>query len=128
MRPRLLVVDDNRDTIDILGALLEDAGYAVSAAADGVEAFVRLRWDDRPAAILLDLWLPVVSGADVLEQLRREPSLAGIPVVVLTAAPVPAEVERGADAVLQKPFNLATLLRVLASLLARREASSGASA
>jgi CheY-like chemotaxis protein len=118
---RLLLVEDDADTVETLGPLLEEAGYEVSSATDGVDAFVRLRYEALPDAVLLDLWLPVVGGAEVLEQIRGDPVLARLPVVVITAAPISPAVTRLADAVIQKPFNLEQLLQILATLLTDNE-------
>ena len=118
---RLLLVEDDADTVETLAPLLEEGGYEVSSAPDGVAAFVRLRYEPVPDAMLLDLWLPVVNGAEVLEQIRGDPALARLPVVVITAAPISPIVTRLADVVIQKPFDLERLLQILATLLADRE-------
>jgi CheY-like chemotaxis protein len=113
---RILIVDDDADSVEVLGGLLTDAGYDVAAAPDGVAALVALYWSPRPDLILLDLWMPIVPGGDVLDQLRGDPILSTIPVVVLTAAPVPSPIRCAATAVLQKPFDLSGFLSLIEQL------------
>jgi CheY-like chemotaxis protein/anti-sigma regulatory factor (Ser/Thr protein kinase) len=81
--PTMLVIEDDERSAELLRIFLEDSGFAVVLAADGdegVEAARRLR----PAAIVLDLLLPGVSGWDVLTRLKGEPGLADIPVVIVS--------------------------------------------
>jgi len=82
--PKVLIVDDDRDIVDVLTRTLKGRGYAIMAAFDGREAMAAI---DRtvPDAILLDLRMPVMDGYEVLEALRSEPRTHGIPVIVMTA-------------------------------------------
>ncbi|MPY94530.1 MAG: response regulator [Acidimicrobiia bacterium] len=77
--------------------------------------------EHRPAVVLLDLHLPDVSGQEVLQRLREDPTTATIPVVILSADATPGQVQRllasGAAAYLTKPFDVRQLLRVLDDLL-----------
>jgi CheY-like chemotaxis protein len=82
---RILIVDDNRSTRDALRAVLQTMGYAVAEAADGAEALHYLRGGGRVAAIVLDLHMPGMSGHEVYEELKQDPALARIPVVVFSA-------------------------------------------
>jgi CheY-like chemotaxis protein len=82
----ILVVDDDAAIREALTAVLEDEGYAVRTAANGRDALQLLRaGGPRPALILLDLTMPVMSGGEFREEQRRDPALAQIPVVVLSA-------------------------------------------
>jgi CheY-like chemotaxis protein len=82
--------------------------------AEGEAALEWLR-RERAALVVLDLVMPVMSGAEILQRLRADPDLREIPVVLMTAAaPVPGEREPPADAVLRKPFDLDELLAVVA--------------
>jgi CheY-like chemotaxis protein len=81
----ILVVEDNAAARDALAALLEAEGYAVACAADGREALDHLRGPDRPCLILLDLAMPVMDGWEFLARQRRSPSLAHIPVILVSA-------------------------------------------
>jgi CheY-like chemotaxis protein len=116
---RILLVEDDLDTAELFAGLLCDAGYDVERAADGVEALVQLEFRPAPDLILLDLWLPVVTGIEVIEHVLEEPALAAVPIVVVTAAPVPREVAAQVSAVVAKPFDLDRLLGTLEQALAR---------
>ncbi len=83
-RPYILCVDDERDVTDLLRFLLARAGCDTAAAATGRAALDALR-ARRPDLVLLDLMLPDLDGLGVCEILRRTPSTADIPVVMLTA-------------------------------------------
>lgn len=85
MRPaHLLVVDDEPEIAELLRYHLVRAGHRVTTAANGWEAIAVAR-DDRPELILLDLMLPDLDGFGVCEILRREPTTATIPVVIVSA-------------------------------------------
>jgi CheY-like chemotaxis protein len=81
---RLLVVDDDPQVVDMVRQLLEDSQYEISAAQDGEEALEAIA-KSPPDAILLDLLMPRLDGFGVIEQLRKDPLLNQIPVIVLTA-------------------------------------------
>ena len=109
----VLVVEDDRDVRESLVAVLEDAGYKVISASDGRAALTLLRAGPLPSVILLDLMMPVMDGWEFRQRQSARPALAGIPVVVVTAAYEP----RGIDAadVILKPLDFDLLLRVVRS-------------
>jgi CheY-like chemotaxis protein len=82
----LLIVDDDDFGRETLGRILEAAGYTVLRAASGGEALRWLRHGPRPDLIVLDLLMPSVDGWRVFRQQQRDPCLARIPVVVVSAA------------------------------------------
>jgi CheY-like chemotaxis protein len=82
----VLVVEDDDDLRESLVELLQLEGFEVSASANGREALERLRAPGRPSAIVLDLMMPVMSGAEFRAEQLRDPALADIPVLLLTAA------------------------------------------
>ena len=81
----VLIVEDDRDVRLSLAEVLAEEGYRVAIAENGFEALCYLRTARAPGVILLDLMMPVMDGWEFLAEKRRIPSLAGIPVVVLTA-------------------------------------------
>jgi two-component system chemotaxis response regulator CheY len=81
---RILIVEDDADTRDSMRRLLELWGYRVLCAADGREA-LRLLSDELPCLILMDLRMPNMDGWQFRHQLLKEPRLAAIPVVLITA-------------------------------------------
>jgi CheY-like chemotaxis protein len=119
MGARILIVEDDADLRELLVLALEQAGYTALPAQNGVEALVHLQFAPRPAVILLNLFMPIMPGAELLELIRLDDALAGIPVVIVTGAPVPVEVGRAADAVLAKPFDLDELCVLIDELIAR---------
>ena len=86
-RPKVLIVDDDRDIREALGELLADEGFAVEAAWNGAEALKRLRAGLRPNVIILDLMMPVMDGLAFRAVLKETPELARIPVIGVTASP-----------------------------------------
>lgn len=114
---RVLVVEDNDDLRSLLGDVLEDAGFEVMAVSNGAEALEAARgW--APAAIVLDLMMPVMDGAAFLRERRLLPSLASVPVLVLTAHPYHHRVldGLGPTAVLRKPYDLDELISAVQAL------------
>jgi CheY-like chemotaxis protein len=82
----LLVVDDDPSIRESLADLLHDEGYTVMTAVNGKDALARLRASHTtPCVILLDLMMPVMSGPEFYDELRNDPSLADIPIVVISA-------------------------------------------
>jgi CheY-like chemotaxis protein len=104
----ILIVDDNADTRLLLSARLKANHYHTIFAADALQAMSVAR-KEQPDAILLDLGLPGGNGMMVLERLKANTSLRGIPVIIVTADdPLVAEaraLEAGAIAFLQKPVD-----------------------
>jgi CheY-like chemotaxis protein len=99
----ILLVEDDDDTREAFLDLLHDAGYKVTAATNGREALDLLRGEGA-SLVLVDLFMPVMDGAQLIEAMRRDRALAGVPVVAITAAAatqVPAGVR-----VLKKPFRM----------------------
>jgi CheY-like chemotaxis protein len=82
-RKTILVVDDEQDIVTFLTTLLEDAGYATIPARDGAEALARAR-ADHPDLVTLDITMPSQSGVRTYRELRADPVLARIPVVIVT--------------------------------------------
>ena len=83
---KILIVDDSRLLRTANERMLVKAGYEVITAADGEEG-LRLALESKPDLVLLDMMLPKLSGQEVLQQLRANPSSASTPVIVLTSLP-----------------------------------------
>ncbi len=112
---RILIVEDDPEIREDLGALLESEGYSVVQAANGHEALQTLRSQPAPCLILLDLMMPVMNGWDFRAVQLADPVLQAIPTVVLTGAPLtPDDTERlRVSALVTKPFGLKPLLQVI---------------
>ncbi len=114
---RLLVVEDDFVLRAHLSELLMQQGFVVSCAADGVEALSRLEREPRPAAIVLDVILPRMSGVAFRQEQLRSPAFRDIPTIAFTAIRNVAELGAlGFHAVIAKPANFDRLFQVLASL------------
>lgn len=122
VKPKILVVDDEPEAVELLEFNLKQAGYVVSTAGDGAEALKRAR-TQTPDLILLDVMLPEMDGFEICKSLRLDRATAKIPIVMLTAKA--AEIDRvlglelGADDYLTKPFSPRELLLRIKKLLAR---------
>ena len=109
---RVLVVEDDPSVRGLLHTLLSAEGYDVSTASDGLAGLVKAT-ASHPALVLLDLMMPDLGGVRVLEELRDDPELADIPVIVVTGKidAVPGMRQLlGEDNVFVKPFAVAELL------------------
>jgi CheY-like chemotaxis protein len=112
--PSILIIEDDPGIRDTVGECLEFEGYSVAQVSNGAEGLEYLHKAPAPKLIVLDLVMPVMNGTEFIERMRSEPALATIPVVLMTAAgPSPAAVMQ-ADDHLYKPFDLSTLLDVVA--------------
>ena len=116
----ILVVEDERQLARLAELNLTAEGYQVIIFHEGKDAWTYLQ-GRRPDLIILDLMLPTVSGWELLEYLRREEKLLGVPVLVLSALARPDEKRRamaaGATAYLAKPFSLRQLLDSVKQLM-----------
>jgi two-component system alkaline phosphatase synthesis response regulator PhoP len=107
-RQRILVVDDDKEVVRLMRAYLEQAGYDVLVAYDGETAVHTLR-REKPDLVLLDLMLPDRDGYDITRLVRADPTLAHIPIIMLTARIEDTDkiigLEIGADDYVTKPYN-----------------------
>ncbi|MGA2868336.1 MAG: response regulator transcription factor [Verrucomicrobiota bacterium] len=122
VKPKILVVDDEPEAVELLEFNLKQAGYAVTTAGDGAEALKRARTQS-PDMIVLDVMLPEMDGFEICKSLRLDSTTAKIPIIMLTAKA--AEIDRvlglelGADDYLTKPFSPRELLLRIKKILAR---------
>ena len=120
VRKRILVVDDTGFIRDLLRLILEDSGYEVYEAHHGGEAIAQMR-DLLPDLVITDLMMPVISGPQLVHHLRSDRRTASVPILVLSSNPDAAQVARSADAVVGKPFDRASLVATVNSLVLRQE-------
>jgi len=111
----ILLVEDDRDSREGLAFVLEDGGHTVAVASNGREALNLLDNGLRPAVILLDLMMPVMNGWEFLEERRRRPPIAAIPVVVLTAAAIDQKLHDLGVEWMRKPVDGDRLLEAVKS-------------
>jgi len=112
-RKTLLVVDDEPDIRESLRDALEDEGYRVAVARNGKEALEVLRTLEKPFAVILDIIMPVMSGAEFYAAIQADPRYARTPVLISTsdASRAPAGV-----LIMKKPIDLERLLDAVAKL------------
>lgn len=122
---KLLVVDDDPDVCDTMQVILESYGYHVDIAEHGMDALHKLRSGEPPSVILLDMMMPDMDGLQFRQEQLRDPRLAKIPVVLVSAS---GEVATKAAALgvtgLTKPIDLDLLLATLKSITAAGPAAS----
>jgi len=120
MSKNILIVEDDLDIAENLKALLSLEGYSSEISKDGLDALNRLRdGSPRPSLILLDLMMPVMDGFQFYREQQSDPTIAGIPVVVMTAGGnVEAKVQKmGIQAYFRKPLDVDKLFATIERLL-----------
>ena len=118
--PRILVVDDQPESIRLLHAVLSPRGYSVDSVSSGAEALERLAAEPAPDLVLLDVVMPEIDGYEVCRRIRATPATELLPVVMLTASSGEERLralEAGADDFVMKPFDQAELLARARSLI-----------
>jgi CheY-like chemotaxis protein len=119
---KILIVEDEPDMRFLLRLILDRDGFDVSEANNGAEALQRVE-ESIPDIVITDLMMPVMSGRELIQHLRSNPSTARIPILSVSAHP--EALYAGADLHLAKPVTTEALLEATRNLLAR-EATSGA--
>jgi len=110
----VLIVEDDRDTREMLGRFLELEGFHVATAENGQKALATLRAGSDACVILLDLMMPVMDGWQFRSAQKQDPQISGIPVVVVTAAGSRDAIPKiEADAWVPKPVDLDRLLAAI---------------
>jgi two-component system chemotaxis response regulator CheY len=119
---RVLVVDDSTTVRQQVGNALREAGYDVTEAADGVEGAEKINTDRSIAMVICDVNMPRVNGLEMLEQVKRDPKNASLPIIMLTTEGQPALIDRakksGAKAWIIKPFKAELLVMAVKKLVA----------
>ncbi len=119
-KARVLVVDDSRESLDLLVYFLKPAGYEVLTATDGIQA-IEMVEREPPDIILLDIMLPKLDGYQVCERLKKSQTTFHIPIIMITALKELKDkiraLEAGADDFISKPFDNVELLTRVKSLL-----------
>jgi DNA-binding response OmpR family regulator len=121
MAKKVLIVDDDPDLVELLRLAFQHSGYTALTAGSGRDALEKAA-KHHPDLIVLDLVLPDVNGINVCEALRRSPSTASTPILMMTGQPGEfprlASVEAGSNAFLSKPFAIPQLIEQAARLVA----------
>ncbi|MBP8303259.1 MAG: response regulator [Phycisphaerae bacterium] len=119
-RPVVLIVDDNRQNLELLQAYLEELDCESATATDGLEA-LRLAASRKPDLVLLDVMMPQMSGFEVCRRLKSQEDTSDIPVIMVTALNEFGDIERGIDCgtddFVSKPVNKLELLTRVRTML-----------
>ena len=123
MADLILIVEDEQDLVDTLTYNLQRSGYQTCAALTGAEALRYLERDPVPDLILLDLMLPDMAGMEICANIRKDPRLRDLPILILTARGGESDridgLEAGADDYIVKPFSIRELLLRIQVVLRR---------
>ena len=119
-KPKVLVVDDNLQNLELILAYLEDVDCATLSAEGGQEALDLIE-KDPPDLVLLDVMMPKISGFEVCKRIKKNPKTAEIPIIMVTALSEMGDIERainsGTDDFLSKPVNKWELLTRVKTML-----------
>lgn len=112
-KPLILIVDDNKENLKILGNILKDNNYSIAIATSGEES-LSLLWKNIPELILLDIMMPGMDGYEVCRKIKSEKRTKDIPVIFLSAKDDTDDIVKGFEAggvdYVAKPFNSRELL------------------
>jgi len=121
-RRRILIVDDEKDLVELLSYNLKKEGFSIDASYDGEEALIKLK-NNKYDLIILDLMLPGMDGLEILRFIRSQKEISHLPVLMLTAKSEETDriigLEMGADDYVTKPFSPRELIARVKALLRR---------
>ena len=113
-KPKVLIVDDEPFNVDYLEQRLEDLNCQIITASDGKEALDKIKREE-PDLVLLDLMMPILDGFAVLSEVKADPVLRDIPIIIISAdsdsKSIVRGIKQGADDYLTKPVNADLLLK-----------------
>ncbi len=108
----VLVIEDEADAAELFAEMMRVSGFRVIKTSSSTPAIAMMN-AEKPDVVLLDIMMPELSGLDILRQMRGDPQLAKVPVVVVSAKTMPADIQKGMEAgaftYLTKPFGFLDL-------------------
>ncbi len=126
MKKTILIVDDEKDIVDLLSYNLNKEGFHVITARNGREALDRVK--EKPDVIILDIMMPVMNGLQVIQELKKEKKTSAIPILLLTAKGSETDeivgLEIGADDYIVKPVKVGKIVARVHAMLRRQEQSA----
>lgn len=118
----VLIVEDEQDAAELFGEMMRISGFRVTITSKS-EPAIGMMNADKPDLVLLDIMMPEISGLDILRQMRRDPNLANVPVILVTAKGMPADIkngmEAGASTYLTKPVGFLELKEAVERTLSK---------
>ena len=116
----VLIIEDEPDAADLFAEMMRVSGFRVLKSTGSLPAIAMMA-GERPDVVILDIMMPETSGLDILRQMRQSPDLANIPVVVVSAMSMPADIrsgmEAGASTYLTKPVGFLELREAVEQVL-----------
>lgn len=123
----VMIIEDEEDAAELFAEMMRVSGYRVVKTSKSAPA-IGIMTVEKPDVILLDIMMPEVSGLDILRQMRADPMLANIPVVIITAKGMPADIkngmEAGASTYLTKPVGFLDLKEAVERALGSQTTSA----
>lgn len=118
MSKKILICDDDQGILDMVELILEDAGFDIISEINSLNVY-KLILAEQPDLLLLDLWMPVLSGDQVLQTLKHSPETNSLPVIIISASIEGKRIaERaGANDFLAKPFDINELISKIQNLI-----------
>lgn len=118
MSKKIMVCDDDHGILEMISMIMEEYGYEVFTEAESVNVLKDLE-QEKPDLLLLDIWMPVLSGDQVLKTIKTEPKFASIPVIMYSASAEGQLIAQkaGADDYISKPFDMNDLDAKIAALI-----------
>lgn len=108
---KVMVCDDDRGILDLIELIMEDAGFLVISEINSLNAISRIE-KEKPDLLILDIWMPVLSGDQVLKSIKGSSRMANLPVIMYSASTEGEGIAKaaGADDYIAKPFDLDELM------------------
>jgi len=123
----VLIIEDEADAAELFAEMMRVSGFRVQKTSTSTPALAMMT-AERPDVVLLDIMMPEISGLDILRQMRRDPALANIPVVVVSAKSMPADIkigmEAGAFTYLTKPVGFLDLKEAVERALSNQSTAA----
>ena len=122
----VMIIEDEADAAELFAEMMRVSGFRVLKTLSSAPA-INMMTAEKPDLVLLDIMLPGISGLDILQEMREDPALATIPVVIVCAKAMPADIRRGMEAgastYLTKPVGFLELKEAVERALGRQKAS-----
>lgn len=116
---KIMICDDDRGILDVLEMILEPEGFEVKTEIDSTRLIDRVKAEE-PALLLLDLWMPALSGYDIIRSVRKDRTIGKLPIIVLSASRNEMDIalETGADRFMAKPFDIEDIVLLVNEVMA----------
>jgi DNA-binding response OmpR family regulator len=113
---KIVIIEDEPDTAEMYAEMMRISGYEVVKFFGGSSAVAQIA-EQKPCAVVLDLMMPDISGLEVLQYMKAEPELSDIPVIIVSAKTLPADIDEGLNAgasvYLTKPVSFSDLKKAI---------------